>query len=68
MVIYFPLGDLPEAVLGMPVEKALEIWRAEGAPLIHLGPGKNCLDVEKLLKNTNVKPEHLEVVKDWLEK
>jgi len=58
----------PEAVLGMPIEKAIEIWRSEGAPVIHLGPGKNCSDLEKLLKNSNVKPEHLKAVRAWLEK
>ena len=58
----------PEAVLGMPVEKAIEIWRSEGAPLIHLGAGENCHDLEKLLKSTNVKPEHLQAVKTWLDK
>ena len=58
----------PEAVLGMSVEKAIEIWRSEGAPVIHLGSGENCLDLEKLLKNTNIKPEHLQAVKTWLDK
>jgi len=58
---------LPLAVLGMPVEKAIEFWLSEGAPVIHLGPGENCLDLEKLLSNLNVKPEHLEAIKKWLE-
>jgi 5S rRNA maturation endonuclease (ribonuclease M5) len=40
-----------EAVLGMPVEKAIEIWRSEGAPVIHLGAGENCQDLAKLLSN-----------------
>ena len=53
--------------LGMPIEKVLEIWQKEGAPLIHLGAGENCDDLEKLLKNTNVKPEHLQAVKAWLQ-
>jgi len=57
----------PEAILGMPVEKALEIWRSTGAPIIHLGPGENCFDLAKLLSNPNVKLEHLEAVKAWLE-
>jgi len=58
----------PESVLGMPVEKVIELWRSEGGPVVHLGPGENCFDLEKLLKNTNVKPEHLHAVKTWLDK
>jgi len=61
------LGDLNlETALGMPVSEALKIWRSEGAPVIHLGPGENCLDLEKLLANKDVKPEHLLAVADWL--
>jgi hypothetical protein len=55
-------------VLGMPVEKALEIWRSKGAPIIHLGLGENCFDLEKLLSNRNVKPGHLDAVRAWLDK
>ncbi len=56
-----------EAVLGMSVEKAIELWRSEGAPIIHLGPGENCSNLETLLSNRNIKPQHLEVVRAWLE-
>ena len=52
----------------MPVEKVLELWRAEGAPLIHLGPVENCEDLEKLLSSPDVKPEHLEAVRVWIDK
>ena len=59
----------PEAILlDIPVEKAIEIWRSEGAPMIHLGPGENCLDLKKLLTNRDVKPAHVKAVKTWLEK
>ena len=61
-------NDNISPALGMPVEKALEVWRSEGAPVIHLGPGENCRDLEKLLSNRNVKPEYLEAVRAWLEK
>lgn len=62
------LGGLDiETALGMPVSEALELWRSEGAPLIHLEPGENCYDLEELLNTTNVRSEHLNVVKDWLE-
>ena len=60
--------DHYEAITGMPVEKALEIWRKEGAPVIYLGPGENCERLDLLLSNHNVKPEHLLAVKVWLEK
>lgn len=53
-------------ILGMPTEKAIEIWHSEGSPVIHLGPGENCFDLEKLLSNRNIKPEHLEVINKWL--
>ena len=60
--------DTLEAVLGMPLGKALELWRSEGAPLIHLGPSENCENLKKLLSNPNVKPEHLRDVRAWLDK
>jgi len=56
------------AALSMPVEDAIEIWRSEGAPVIHLGPGVNCFDVENLLTRQDVSPEHLEAVRAWLQK
>ncbi|MFC2032480.1 hypothetical protein ACFLUS_03845 [Chloroflexota bacterium] len=62
-----PLTNGNISPLGMPVEKAIEIWRKEGASVIHLGPGENCLDLEKLLKNTNIKPEYLKAVRAWLD-
>ncbi|MFC2024316.1 AAA family ATPase [Chloroflexota bacterium] len=57
-----------EAVLGRPVEKAIELWQSTGAPVIHLGLGENCFDLVKLFSNPDVKPEHLQAVKVWLEK
>jgi hypothetical protein len=67
-----PLGvgnvNTSEAVLGMRVEKALEIWRSTGAPIIHLGPGENCLHLEKLLSRPGVRQRHLEAVRVWLDK
>ena len=60
--------DRCEAVLGMPVEKAIEIWRSEGAPPIYLAPGQICFDLEKLLSQTDVNPDHLKAVKEWLDK
>lgn len=61
------LGDVDtESALGMPVQKALEIWHSKGAPVIHLGPGENCFDLDKLLSRPDVKPPHLIAVCEWL--
>ena len=62
-----PGDDHPEAVLGMTVDQALEIWRAEGAPIIHLGPGDNCEDLAELLSYP-CDERQLEVIKTWLQK
>ena len=58
--------DIPE--LGIPVEKAIEIWRSHGAPVIHLGQGENCHDLKKLLSNSNVNEHQLIAVRVWLDK
>jgi len=57
---------VPE-VLGMTIDRALEIWRRQGTPVIHLSQGVNCLDLEKLLSRSDTPPEHLEAVKTWLQ-
>ena len=63
------LGDVDtESALGMPVEKVIELWRSEGAPVIHLGQGENCLDLAKLLSNPDVSERHLKAIKSWLDK
>ena len=54
-------------VLGVPVDQALELWRQHGAPVIHLSQGVNCLDLGKLLSRRDVSPEHLKVVRAWLQ-
>ncbi len=59
--------DRYEATLGVPVEKAIDLWRSEGAPMVNLGLGEICLDLEKLLSYPNIKPEQLEAVKKWLQ-
>jgi hypothetical protein len=60
-------GDIPPPLaLGMPIEKAIEFWRSEGAPVIHLGSGVNCLDLKTLLANPDCPECHLERVKQWL--
>jgi len=60
--------DQREAILGMPVKKAIEIWRSEGAPVIYLAPGENCLDLAKLLSAPGVSRRNLEAIRQWLNK
>ena len=57
-----------EAVLGMPAREVLKIWTAEGKPMIHLGPGENCEDLEELLDNPNTPECHLQAIRAWLGK
>ncbi|NWF78142.1 MAG: primase C-terminal domain-containing protein [Chloroflexi bacterium] len=54
--------------LGMSIKQALDIWKREGKPVIHLGPGENCFDLERLLSQVDINPRHLLVVKEWLTK
>jgi len=60
--------DRREVCLEMSIEEALKLWRAEGAPVIHLGPGENCFDLEKLLSHPDIADRHLEAIKAWLQK
>ena len=60
-------NDMEER-LGMEREEALTLWTKEGKPVIHLGPGENCLDLEKLLSHRNINERHLAAVRAWLEK
>jgi len=53
--------------LEMTVDEVLAVWTEEGRPVIHLGPGENCLDLEKLLSHKNVSEKHLAAVREWLE-
>lgn len=61
-----PTIDRYEAILGMAVDKVIEIWRSEGAPVIHLGHGENCHDLKKLLTSHDVKTYQLEAMSEWL--
>jgi len=54
--------------LGMSIEQALGIWTAEGKPVIHLGPGENCFDLERLLSHRDINSRHLEAIRNWLAK
>jgi len=58
--------DPVEKSLGMTREHALDIWTKEGKPVIHLGTGENCLDLERLLDQRDINPRHLAAIRDWL--
>lgn len=51
----------------MTIADAIAIWTAEGKPVLNLGPGETCFDMEKLLTWGEINERHLKIVKDWLE-
>jgi len=53
--------------LAMTVQQAVSIWSAEGRPVVHLGPGENCFDLEKLLSHRDINERHLAAIREWLE-
>jgi len=57
-----------EEKLGMSIGEAIAVWSAEGKPVIHLGPGENCFDLEKMLSHRDINERHLAAVREWLEK
>jgi len=56
-----------EEKIGMNIEEALAVWSREGKPMIHLGPGENCVDLEKLLNYAVPNERHLTAIRQWLE-
>jgi hypothetical protein len=54
------------SALGMTAEQAIDIWTREGRPVIHVGPGENCFDLERLLSQRDINGRHLEAVTGWL--
>lgn len=53
-------------MLGITTGQALDIWAKEGKPVIHLGPGENCFDLERLLSHRDINPRHLVALRNWL--
>ena len=56
-----------EEQLGMTIKEVLSIWEEAGKPVIHLGSGENCFDLEKLFGHRDINERHLVAVKQWLE-
>jgi hypothetical protein len=59
--------DPREIVLDMTIDRVFQIWRSKGAPVINLGPGENCFDLEKLLSRPDVPEKHLLAIRRWLD-
>ncbi len=57
-----------EEKLGISITQAIALWTAEGKPVISLGPGETCFDLEKLLSHRDINERHLSAVREWLEK
>ncbi len=51
----------------MSVTEAIASWATAGKPVIHLGPGENCFDLEKLLSNRDINDRHVTAIRQWLE-
>ncbi len=60
------LADTEEK-LGMSIGKAITMWIEEGKPVIYLGPGENCFNLEKLLRRRDINDRHLAAVRNWLD-
>ena len=53
----------------MDKELILTLYVKLGRPLIHLGPGENCFDLELLLEPGNpLMQRHCDAIMEWYEK
>ena len=59
--------DVKENILGKPIPEVIVAWTKAGKPLIHLGPGRNCLDLENFLGGPATE-EDLKAVRGWMER
>jgi hypothetical protein len=48
-------------------EEIIRLWKAEGKPVIHLGPGQNCENLELLLSRKDLPVEYKRAIKKWAE-
>jgi len=60
--------DRREAILGMPVNAAVEIWRLKGSPVFTSRQGEHLRDLDALLSNPDCQERHLKVVRAWIDK
>jgi len=59
--------DPLEDFLHMTREQIVDIWEEAGKPVINLGPGETCFDLEKMLSHRDINERHLAAVREWLE-
>lgn len=52
--------------MGDNISEILAFWNSLERPLVQLGPGENCEDLQKLLSKRNILPRHLEAVHSWV--
>ena len=60
--------DRREVILGMPVARAIEIWRSKRSPVFALRQDEYCRDMARLLSNLDCSENHLKAVRIWLDK
>ena len=59
--------DPREAILGMPVNAAIEIWRSKGSPVFTSRQGEQLRDLDELLSNPDCQERHLLMIREWLD-
>jgi hypothetical protein len=60
--------DRREAILGMPVDQAIAIWRSKRSPVFALRQDEYCRDMKRLLSDPDCRDRHLKAVRVWLDK
>ena len=48
------------------IGQVLDIWAARGKPVINLGQGESCPDLEKFLSLSDISERHIAAIKTWL--
>ena len=48
------------------IGQVLDIWAARGKPVINLGQGESCPDLEKFLSLRDISERHIAAIKTWL--
>jgi hypothetical protein len=46
-------------------DEIIALWVKLGKPVIHIGDGENCFDLEILLNSEGMLPRHIDVVQKW---
>lgn len=59
--------DRREAIMGMPVDRTIQIWRSKGSPVFTSRQGEQLRDLNQLLSNPDCQERHLKVVRAWLD-